>query len=253
MLLPIRAPSHFRIIAHRGASGYAPENTAAAFDLCKAMGIREIELDTRLSSDGVVVVCHDEHLGRFGHGETPVEDRASSELLTLDVGSWFSPHFFGGERMLTLALVFQRYGEDFIYHIELKGQAERLVPAVNAVVERSGLKDSCYFTSFRREHVERMRMVDVNFRLGWLVAEVTAELVESARSMGLFQLCPRAENVSRSAVEMARTVASEVRAWGVKGTHRERLQLLAKVIEAGCDGVTLDHPDWAVRDTVSGQ
>ena len=58
-MLPIPVPPDFRIIAHRGASAYAPENTKPAFGFAQRMGISEVELDTQLSADGMVVLCHD--------------------------------------------------------------------------------------------------------------------------------------------------------------------------------------------------
>ncbi|MGH6622063.1 MAG: glycerophosphodiester phosphodiesterase, partial [Alphaproteobacteria bacterium] len=63
---PIRVPRGFRIIAHRGASGYAPENTMAAFRLAERMGAREIEFDLQLTKDGHMVVVHDTVLDRYG-------------------------------------------------------------------------------------------------------------------------------------------------------------------------------------------
>ena len=59
MDIPIRVPAAFRVIAHRGSSAYAPENTRPAFELARAMGIAEIETDVQLTTDGVVVLCHD--------------------------------------------------------------------------------------------------------------------------------------------------------------------------------------------------
>ena len=64
--LPIIAPANFRVIAHRGASGYAPENTDSAFQLAYEMGAREFELDLQISVDKEIVVCHESSLARFG-------------------------------------------------------------------------------------------------------------------------------------------------------------------------------------------
>ena len=64
MTLPIPCPQGFRIIAHRGASAYAPENTAAAFRLAHEIGVNEVETDAQLTTDGEVVLCHDTDPGR---------------------------------------------------------------------------------------------------------------------------------------------------------------------------------------------
>jgi glycerophosphoryl diester phosphodiesterase len=78
------------IIAHRGASAYAPENTLAAFELAQRMGATEIELDVRFSRDRQIVVCHDRVLTRFGYPDLAISDLTLNELLELDMGSWFA-------------------------------------------------------------------------------------------------------------------------------------------------------------------
>src|SRR3712207_5799493 len=125
-MLPIAVPANFRIIAHRGASAYAPENTHAAFALAARMGVHEIELDAQLTLDGQVAICHDSTLDRYGHGPQRVEEMEWAELAKLDMGSWFSPFLFAGERMLTLDDLFATYASGFIYHVELKGAAAAL-------------------------------------------------------------------------------------------------------------------------------
>jgi len=72
--IPIRVPKAFRVIAHRGSSAYAPENTLPAFRLARKMGFGEIELGVGLTTDGVVVLCHDLVLTRYGHGDVVVEE-----------------------------------------------------------------------------------------------------------------------------------------------------------------------------------
>jgi glycerophosphoryl diester phosphodiesterase len=89
--IPIRVPEAFRVIAHRGSSAYAPENSLPAFRLAREMGVGEVELDVQLAIDSVVVLCHDLVLTRYGHGDVVVEEMASDELLALDMGSWFLP------------------------------------------------------------------------------------------------------------------------------------------------------------------
>ena len=66
------------------------------------MGAVEIELDVQLTTDSEVVVCHDRTLDRFGHDARVVEEMTAADLLALDMGSWFSPYFFAGERAVTL-------------------------------------------------------------------------------------------------------------------------------------------------------
>jgi glycerophosphoryl diester phosphodiesterase len=244
MTLPIPVPPSFRIIAHRGASAYAPENTAAAFDLALKMGIREVELDTQLSVDGEVVLCHDTTLERYGHGPAIVEQMAWTQLASLDMGSWFSPFLFKGEQMFTLDRLFRQYVDRFIYHVELKGKAEALPEAVHGLIQAHGLAGHCIVTSFSEGALVAMRAIDPTLHLGWLVNEIDDSTLLKAKAMGLFQLCPRADRVDPAAVGWARSVVAEVRAWGVNGSSLEVIKLIRQVVEAGCDGMTINWPDW---------
>ena len=156
---PIRIPEHFRVIAHRGASGYAPENTRAAFDAAMTLGVYEVELDVQLSTDGVVVVCHDRTLERYGHGPMIVEELPSSRLLSLDMGSWFSPEF-AGQSMLTLDGLFSRYSAELAYHVEIKGAHTSLAAETVRIINAHALVDRCVVTSFSRESLNRVQVAD---------------------------------------------------------------------------------------------
>ncbi len=89
------------VIAHRGASAYAPENTLAAFALAAEMGADWFELDCTLTKDGEVIVIHDDTIDRTTGAEGVVAEMTLSELKRYDVGSWFDPKF-AGERLPTL-------------------------------------------------------------------------------------------------------------------------------------------------------
>src|ERR1035437_6734016 len=90
------------VIAHRGASAYAPENTLAAFDLASQMRAGWFELDCMLTRDGQVVVIHDDTLDRTTNGHGPVAAMTLAELKRLDAGSWKGP-MFAGQRLPALA------------------------------------------------------------------------------------------------------------------------------------------------------
>lgn len=248
-MLPIPVPPNFRIIAHRGASAYAPENTHAAFALTQRMGVTEVELDAQLTVDGSIALCHDSTLDRYGHGPRVVEQMQWDELAALDMGSWFSPFLFADERMITLDDLFATYGSSFTYHVEIKGKAAALPAAVFACIERHKLRDLCIVTSFSYDALVAMREVDSTLRLGWLVPEINAEVIAKANALQLYQLCPNARSISAVHVAHARTVVREVRAWGLQGTtianhNAELIALIHQVLVCGCDGMTINWPDW---------
>lgn len=89
------------VIAHRGASAYAPENTLSAFGLAVDQGADWFELDCTLSADGEIVVIHDETVDRTTNGSGPVIELTFEQLRALDAGSWKDPKY-AGERIPSL-------------------------------------------------------------------------------------------------------------------------------------------------------
>jgi glycerophosphoryl diester phosphodiesterase len=256
MLLPLTVPPAFRIIAHRGASAYAPENSLAAFKLAQAMGVHEVELDAQLTTDGIVVLCHDRTLTRYGHGAQVVEALPWAELAALDMGAWFSPYHFGGERMITLEQLFAHFGDKLTYHVELKGAAPGLAAAVYSLIRRYELQAICLVTSFAYDWLVAMRTLDADIRLGWLVHALDPHSLAQAQTLGLHQLCPKASVVTPPMVAAARATVAEVRAWGLQGEtaagqHTEVVALIERVLAAGCDGMTINWPDWVRHRALS--
>ena len=253
-MLPIPVPPAFRIIAHRGASAYVPENTLAAFQLAHDMGVTEIETDVQLTTDGVVVLCHDRTLARYGHGDQVVEELPWGTLAGLDMGSWFSPYLHHEKRLLTLRELLATFGDKFTYHIELKGQAAipQLAAATQRLIVEQGLQERCIITSFTYESLVAMRNIDPTLRLGWLVQGIDQAILAKAKALGLFQLCPKADKVTKESVAQARTVVTEVRAWGLNSESvsqqaKDVQALIHNLLAAGCDGMTINWPDWVVR------
>lgn len=114
-------------IAHRGASGYAPENTMPAFELAAQMKADSIELDVHLTKDQIPVVIHDETVNRTTDGKGYVKNMTLEQLRQLDAGSWFNqayPMFardlYTGLTIPTLDEVFDKFGSDINYMIEIK-------------------------------------------------------------------------------------------------------------------------------------
>ncbi len=153
------------IIAHRGASAYAPENTFAAFRKAIASGANGIEFDVRLAKDGVPVVFHDATLQRLAKIKRRVSDCTAAELNKIDVGSWFNRAFprradekFAAEIIPTLkqTLGFLREYEGLIY-IELKGK-DSTIPAlaetVCDLIRQTNLLPVIVIKSFKLEAVK---------------------------------------------------------------------------------------------------
>ncbi|PRY63493.1 glycerophosphoryl diester phosphodiesterase [Vreelandella songnenensis] len=126
----------FQVIAHRGASGHAPESSMAALELAHEWGADYLELDIQITADGELVAFHDDTLERTSNGEGSINDHTLAELKELDTGSWFNEAHpdladsaFEGTQILTLEEVFNRFGDDARYYLETKS------PELNPGVE----------------------------------------------------------------------------------------------------------------------
>ncbi|MGI6368876.1 MAG: glycerophosphodiester phosphodiesterase [Anaerolineae bacterium] len=227
----------FMAIAHRGASSYAPENTRAAYDLALEMGARHIELDVHLSSDGEVIVMHDDRVDRTTNGKGPVADFTLEALRALDAGSWFGAAYAGAQ-VPTLREVLERYAGPAHLHIELKGRTPGLVPATIALVRAAGASPHVTLTSFSHDLLSEARPLAPELPMGWLVSQVDPETVTETLRLGLEQLCPRADLLTPALVEELHGRGLIVRAWGVSDAA-----LMRAAVEAGADGMTVNFPD----------
>lgn len=148
------------IIAHRGASAHAPENTAAAFRAAIDAGADGIEFDVQLAADGVPVVIHDIDLRRTARVDKRVADLSSKKLAKVDVGSWFGQQF-KAETVPTLeqTLHLLRDHNGLIY-IELKCELDNFKPLVAAVcdvIRGSTLLPQIIVKSFRLAAIPEVR------------------------------------------------------------------------------------------------
>jgi glycerophosphoryl diester phosphodiesterase len=227
----------FMVIAHRGASAYAPENTVAAFDLALGMGARHLELDVEATSDGHIVVIHDDTVDRTSDGSGPVTGHTLEALQGLDAGSWFGARF-AGERIPTLDAVLDRYRGRAHLHAEIKGRSPHLARRTADLVRQHGMVDGVTVTSFQIGRLEEVRAHAPELATGWLVAEVNDAVIARARHLGLRQICPRAGTVTAELVRRLHAESLVVRAWGVADEA-----LMRQVVEAGADGMTVDFPD----------
>jgi len=160
------------IIAHRGASMDAPENTLAAFELAVEQGADAIELDVKLCATGEPVVIHDGTVDRTTNGTGEVGSLSLSALRELDAGSWFDSQY-AGERLPTLGEVFQRVGQDILINVELTNYQrplDGLAEAVAEVIRDRGMADRVWFSSFNPVSLRRIRRLVPNAPVGLLLA-----------------------------------------------------------------------------------
>jgi glycerophosphoryl diester phosphodiesterase len=225
------------IIAHRGASAVAPENTLAAFERAIRDGAEGIEFDVRLARDGVAVVIHDATLERTGLVPGKVAELSSEELQKTDVGTWFgrqqrnSPHDvsndFSNERIPSLRQVFDLYSNnDGLLYLEMKGETRDgagLVTAVVRTIRDYSLLERVIVECFDLSLIRAVKAIDPAIRTAALfepklsrpVSFVRRKLAELAKAHGAEEIALHYTLASPRAIENAKRLGLGVVVWTV--------------------------------------
>ena len=243
-------------IAHRGASGHAPEHTIAAYDLALEMGADVIEVDLRVTSDGVLVAMHDANLERTARHPEFVRDISHEDIRVLDVGGWFNEIHperaepgFVGLRVPTMAELFDRYGRSTRYYVEVKdpqvnpGAEELFVDLLGeSDMMTHAVGGGVLVQSFYPESLGRFRAIEPRLVLTrlfsliqhkGLVLDEMAETATYAAGVG-----PDKFNLDASVVSCAHDHGLYVHAF-TADTEVD----IARLLDAGVDGIFTNFPD----------
>ncbi|GGV51176.1 hydrolase [Streptomyces longisporoflavus] len=261
--------SHKRplVVAHRGASAYAPENTFAAIDKAADMGFRWVENDVQRTKDGELVIMHDDTLKRTTDVEERYPDRApwkvadftAKEIATLDAGSWFGPEY-AGQRVPTLkqymnrvsrnhqSLVFEFKKPELYPGIEAQGLA---VLRKTGWLDRHHVKNKLVIQSFSADSVKTVHKLRPDIKTGFLGTPAVADLPEYAKF---------SDQINSTHTSISGEYVAAIHA--LKGPHRKRLEIFTwtvnnataaqRVAGFGVDGIITNTPD-VVRKAVSGR
>ncbi|MFZ3215456.1 MAG: glycerophosphodiester phosphodiesterase family protein [Candidatus Acidiferrales bacterium] len=227
------------VIAHRGASGHAPENTLAAFERAVQLGAGFIETDLHLTRDARFVAIHDATLERTTNGRGNVHDFTLAELRKLDAGMWFDREFMG-LRTPTLEEVLEFASKhDVIFYLEVKYDAAwGMHHSLVAALHRSESTARTIVISFDESTLSALRQADSSVMMGLLVEEPRADYAKAAIELGVRQLCPRANLVTPELVEEAHRLDLQVATWTVNEP-----KVMRAVAAAGVDGIMTNFPD----------
>ena len=239
--------SHPIIFAHRGASAHAPENTLASFGLALSQGADAVELDSRLSADGRVVVIHDPTVDRTTDGHGRVAQLTLAELRSLDAGS-FSPEKYCGEKIPLLEEVFEAVGKKMFINIELKNSAaacDQLVEKVCALVKKHGLEKRVILSSFLASNLSKARRLLPEVPRGLLV--VGGWKGAWTRSFGFSfgdyaALHPYLTDVTKQQIVRVHRLRRRVHVWTVN-----KAEDMVRLNNWGVDGMLTDDPQAALR------
>ena len=230
------------VIAHRGASGEAPENTLAAVRLAAEQGATWVEVDTMVTRDGHAVIHHDDELGRCNDGRGWVLGRDLADLARLDAGSWFAPHH-AGERIPTLDALIQTVLDlDLGLNLEIKatyGWEEPTVDATVAVLRRLWPADRPLIVSSFSERVLRHTAAALpSVALGYNVTAIPRNWDERLQTLGAASLHCHYQATLTPVVAAAIKRAG----YGLLCFTVNRPVDARRVLGWGADGVFTDYP-----------
>jgi len=228
------------VIAHRGAPLEAPENTMAAFRLAAARGADMLECDVQPTSDGTLVIMHDEDVRRTTDGRGPLRRLSLSEVRQLDAGSWFGPEF-AGEAVPTLEEVCAFAAGRILLNLEVKcpdAEFAELVDPFLACLRRYDLLATSIISSFDLAVLTRLRRHSPDARLAYLHHAIwVLPMREELRLLKLTALHPHHALLTRRRLERAHSFGLAVNAWTVDNPRR-----MARLCAWQADGIITNDP-----------
>ncbi|MBQ3136542.1 MAG: glycerophosphodiester phosphodiesterase [Clostridia bacterium] len=241
--------SECKIITHRGANKYAPQNTLHAFKKAVEIGTDGFETDVHITKDGEVVLCHNYTIDETSTGKGNIADKTLAELKSYDFGSYFSKKFQGTELpTLDEFLSFVETTDISVLNIEIKSPKENETAIVRKTIEATknhGLFDRLLISSFDPKLLIEAKEIDPKCKTGFLYAPnhlITLTMfwrpVEFAKSIGADALHPQFLFVDKNYVKKAHEAGIMVNPWTVDDPI-----FIDKMLQAEVDGIITDLPD----------
>lgn len=229
-----------KIWAHRGASGFAPENTLPAFEVAKELDVDGIELDVHLTKDGEVVVIHDEQIDRTGDGKGLVKDYTLEELKQFNFAK--NKPLYGFVTIPTLREVYELFqGTDYMINVELKTgrfEYDGMEEKVHALTEEMGMTRQVIYSSFNHASILRMQQYATEERTAFLISDGWLDVAEYAQKHQVQAIHPAAHYPGLD--EMIRACHAKgikVNVWTI---NEEEEALRMK--EMGAEAIITNHP-----------
>ncbi|SDJ20859.1 glycerophosphodiester phosphodiesterase [Paenibacillus naphthalenovorans] len=231
------------IIAHRGASGYAPENTIAAFELAIDQNADGMELDVHLTKDGEVVICHDDDVKRTTNSQGLIKDMTLEELRRLDAGSWYGESFRG----ITIPTLqeFMALAADthMLINLEIKnlpyyhkGIEQKLIRSVH----EHDMLDRVVISSFDHYALAETARLEPAMKLGVLFSTRVIDPWDYVRKLpfAAYSLHPHYSFVDVEYIRQCHAHGYKVYPYTVN-----EAEWAGPLAQAGLDGVITNYPD----------
>lgn len=231
------------VIGHRGASGYAPENTLAAVRKAYELNVQWIEVDVMLSRDNEVIAIHDVTVNRTTNGQGYVATMSYTELLALDAGSWFSTQFTNEKIPKLEQIINYAKPRHLGINLEIKtvcGYEQKTALSTYAVLEQCGFltQDKLLLSSFSVPCLEKIRCLNKNLNIGLLLEEWTDDWQANLEALNCISLHADWHILNPSRVMALKEVVQWVLAYTVDDP-----ETAAMLYSWGIDGLFSNYPD----------
>ncbi|MBR6821767.1 MAG: glycerophosphodiester phosphodiesterase [Clostridia bacterium] len=232
------------VYAHRGASGYRPENTMASFELAAEMGADGIELDIQLSKDGKIVVCHDYKIDRTSNGNGYVKDMTYEELRRFNYANGKEGTYEIPLLEEVLELIKKK---DMILNIEIKNDAyipyEGIEEKTVKLVRDMGVGENIIYSSFYHQSLRRLKFTDPSARIAILYEAGLYEPWNYGKQLGVCALHPHKSSVYEPfMLDYSHREKLLVNTWTVNDEKEMRA-----LTRRGVDGLITNYPDVALK------
>ena len=227
-------------IAHRGASGIAPENTLAAFKKAIEIGVDAIELDLHGTADGEIVVIHDSSLDRTTDMSGPIKQTTLETIKQADAGAWFNSQF-EGEQVPTLAEALECITDKAIAVLEIKDTS--IAEAVVENVREMNVLEMTIIISFHTSVLQTVRALEPRIPTGWLIGSRNGhthpiQLCQQLSSLGSSLLNVNHQLITAEFAYEIRRRGISLWSWTVDNTDRMR-----QMLDFGVQGITSNYPE----------
>jgi len=229
-----------KIWAHRGSSGFAPENTLPAFKIAKELNVDGIELDVQMTKDGELVVIHDESIDRTSDGSGWVKDFTLAELRTFNFNN--GKNGFGFVEIPTLREVYEMFqGTDYVINVELKTGViayDGIEKKVHELTVEMGMEKQVIYSSFSHTSVLKMQQFVTEEKTAFLFSDGWLDVVEYGKKYGVNALHPALYYQGlKEMVKEAHDKGMKVHVWTV---NEEEHALMLR--DMGVDAIITNHP-----------
>ncbi len=243
--------SPIRVIAHRGFSGQAPENTLVAIRQAIEVGADMVEIDVTVTADGHVILLHDETLDRTTDGQGSPTSMTMDEIRELDAGSWFAPEY-AGEGIPTLTEALETVKDRILINVEIKSEAVEhgVVPKVAALIVEHEMLDLVVVSSFSPEALRLMKITDpavITATLFNKELHTDRDPLEIIQEVGSRGFNISGKRLTAAMVERCHRHGIPVAVYTVNEPDEIR-----RLIELGVNAVFTDHPDLMIEVLAKG-